>query len=353
MGIGPAYAESAAGSVTSVGTQPAEWALPSAGVSRTIEYRTEWEPGSSATDTAVLFLPAGEAPDGGWPIVAWAHGTVGLADECAPSRTPRTDRDSAYLEHWLSQGYAVVASDYPGLGGDGLHRYLDGASAANSIVDGVRAARSAEPTLANRWVVVGQSQGGHAALHTAHIATTRAPELDYRGMVATGAPSNLELVFPAGSPEFPELGLTGLTAFSAYILAGMRDANALDVDEYLTPLGLDVVDATESLCYEDLVDRYGHVGVGQMLSRPLSDETARAALTDYLAVPTSGYDRPLFLAQGLIDTVVPAPLVYPLVADLQAEGEDVRFFTYPTTHSGTMAASLPDSTPFVASLLAP
>ena len=34
-----------------------------------------------------LFLPLGTAPEGGWPLVAWTHGTVGIADHCAPSWT--------------------------------------------------------------------------------------------------------------------------------------------------------------------------------------------------------------------------------------------------------------------------
>src|SRR4051794_18935922 len=32
-----------------------------------------------------LYLPKGKTPKGGWPLMAWAHGTVGIADKCAPS----------------------------------------------------------------------------------------------------------------------------------------------------------------------------------------------------------------------------------------------------------------------------
>lgn len=32
-----------------------------------------------------LFLPEGMPPKGGWPVIAWAHGTVGIADICAPT----------------------------------------------------------------------------------------------------------------------------------------------------------------------------------------------------------------------------------------------------------------------------
>lgn len=35
--------------------------------------------------SGAVFLPAGTPPQGGWPIVAWAHGTMGMADVCAPS----------------------------------------------------------------------------------------------------------------------------------------------------------------------------------------------------------------------------------------------------------------------------
>jgi hypothetical protein len=35
--------------------------------------------------SGALFLPNGEPPAGGWALVAWALGTSGIADICAPS----------------------------------------------------------------------------------------------------------------------------------------------------------------------------------------------------------------------------------------------------------------------------
>ena len=35
--------------------------------------------------SGALFIPQGKAPEGGWPVVTWGHGTVGVADICAPS----------------------------------------------------------------------------------------------------------------------------------------------------------------------------------------------------------------------------------------------------------------------------
>ena len=60
--------------------------------------------------SGALFWPKGDAPAGGWPIIAWAHGIVGTADKCAPSFAGRSDRDVQYLSSWLKAGFAVVAN---------------------------------------------------------------------------------------------------------------------------------------------------------------------------------------------------------------------------------------------------
>ncbi|MBA5745491.1 alpha/beta hydrolase, partial [Escherichia coli] len=47
--------------------------------------------------SGALFVPRGTPPAGGWPLVAWAHGTFGMADICAPSWFGRSYRDVRYL----------------------------------------------------------------------------------------------------------------------------------------------------------------------------------------------------------------------------------------------------------------
>ena len=172
--------------------QPADTSLAEAGQAVRILYSSTNGLGEAKTPIAVsgtLFLPKGEAPAGGWPLIAWAHGTVGIADICAPSNRPRSDRDTKYLNHWLSQGYAVVASDYQGLGTPGGHPYLATRPAAYSVLDSIRAVQG-DPALniGKPVVLVGQSQGGGAAFATAGEAAAYAPELDIRGTVATGTP---------------------------------------------------------------------------------------------------------------------------------------------------------------------
>src|SRR4051794_32383883 len=143
---------------------------------------------SLITVSGALFIPEGTPPQEGWPLLAWAHGTVGIADICAPSWQARSYRDVRYLNEWLTQGYAIVATDYQGLGTPGPHPYLRTRPEAYSVLDSVRAVLKGVSGLANKTVIVGQSQGGGAAFATAAFAPDYAPELDIRGTVATGIP---------------------------------------------------------------------------------------------------------------------------------------------------------------------
>lgn len=339
------------GSVAAVESLPALSWVPGAADGKKVTYTTTGPRGRPALSTGAVFLPPGTAPPGGWPVVSWAHGTVGIADRCAPTVTGRIG--GPYLAHWLSQGYAIVATDYVGLGTPGLHPYLDGPTEANSVIDMVRAARTVEPALSPRWVALGQSQGGQAALFTAARATKYAPELDYRGAVATGAPSNLENLAPLVGPEFPRLPLTGSTVFVSYVLAGLRAGRPdLDVDRFLSEIGRDAVAAAEEQCYETMAPRLADLSIGDLVSRPLDDPDLLAAVRDMLEVPLSGYDRPVFLGQGLTDDMVPAPLALKLAAELAAHRQPVTFRIYPTGHLETMRASLPETTVFVGELFA-
>ncbi|MFD4181753.1 lipase family protein [Rhodococcus sp. NPDC058514] len=349
-----ANADMAPGSVVSSQDLPPDRWLPGAATSSLLTYWSQGPLDKPMLSTGAVYLPEGTPPAGGWPVISYAHGTTGVADQCAPSANPPTERAVTHLGHWLSQGYAVVATDYVGLGTPGVHPYLDGRSAAHSVIDMVRAARTTTPELSRTWVATGQSQGGHATLFAANIATRYAPELDYRGAVTTGAPSNIELLLPLGGPAFPKLPLKGTTVYIANALVGLRAARPdVDIDSYLSPLGRSVLaDIETSLCYGEARTKYADVSIGQLLSRSVNTPELMDAGRSMISVPTSGYDRPLLIAQGLNDMDVPIPLTLKLVADLTANGVDFAFRTYPTDHGGTVAASVPDSTPFIAKLFA-
>ena len=196
-----------------------------------------------------MFVPKGKAPRGGWPVVSWAHGTSGLADRCAPSRVGPAlpERDRPYLSRWIAEGYAIVASDYVGLGTPGLAPYLDGRTTAHNVVDMVKAGRAVaadrggrRARLARDWVAIGQSQGGGAAIYTARYATEfGGPGLTYRGAVGTGTPAYIEKAMDLVGPGVPPAPITnGLTAYLSYIFAALRYVHPeLGIDGILTDTG--------------------------------------------------------------------------------------------------------------------
>jgi hypothetical protein len=333
--------------------------LPAAGSAHRYLYATTDVHNRPAVSTAAVFVPAGEAPQGGWPVVAWAHGTVGLGDDCTPSALPRSDRDVEYLDHWLEQGYAVVASDYVGLGTPGLMAYLDTVSTAHAIVDSVVAVHAMGLPLSPKWAVIGQSQGGAGAIGTARYATefSAGSGLDYRGAIATGTPAFIEEIVATAGPDMalpPEIG-PFINAYSAYILAAFTYARPdVGVDGVLTPAGRNAATLAETYCTRELADALVQYRPTDFFSAPLATlPGVEQALADYMGIPTSGYDRPIFLGVGLQDVDVPPSSSFRLNDALLAAGQPVELHVYPDDdHSSAVLASMRDSTPFLARLMA-
>ena len=153
--------------------------LKSAKRNRLLLYRSTATNGSAIAVSGTVAIPKGTAPKGGWPVISWAHGTTGIADACAPSRSDAFGGyDHALLNRWLKAGYAVVRTDYEGLGTPGDHPYLIGVSEGRSVLDMVRAARKLDSNIGKRVVIAGHSQGGHAALWAASLQRKWTPELN-------------------------------------------------------------------------------------------------------------------------------------------------------------------------------
>jgi len=115
----------------------------------------------------------------------------------------------------IRRGFVIVAPDYPGLGSPTTHAYLGGIEAANSTLDAVRAARQISGAASgSRFVVWGESQGGHAALWTAQRARAYAPDLQLLGAAAAAPPTDLAANLRAGSDPSIRAFLTAFTAYS-------------------------------------------------------------------------------------------------------------------------------------------
>jgi acetyl esterase/lipase len=335
-------------------TVPLDPALSVTGAARAyrILYSTTDQHNSPAVSTGVVFVPKGQAPQGGWPVIAWAHGTVGLGDDCTPSAQTRSARDNEYLSHWLDQGYVVVGSDYTGLGTPGLMSYLNSVATAHAIIDSVIAAHHLDLPLSPKWALVGQSQGGAAAVASARWTTefSKGTGLDYRGVVATGTPANIDDVVITAGPDMvlpPGLGPIA-SAYTAYILAGFRELRP-DVNSVLTPAGLAAAGQAETLCTAPLSAAVSGITPPEFFSAPLASlPDMRRALADFMGTPVAGYDRPIFLGVGLKDRDVPPSSTLKFADQLKANGQDVALYVYPEDdHASTVLTSMADSTPFL------
>ena len=143
-----------------------------------------------AVSGLILAPEAPPAAGKGYPIVAWAHGTTGIADVCSPSS--RGVSDLGPLQALVAQGYVVTATDYEGLGTDGIHPYLVGISEGRSVLDSIRAAMAlADAHAGKQAAVIGISQGGHATLWAAELQPIYAPDLAVLGALAASPPTDM------------------------------------------------------------------------------------------------------------------------------------------------------------------
>lgn len=338
--------------------------VPGAGEALTITYlSTNGVSGSGLVPvTGEVIYPSGPAPAGGWPIMAWEHGTVGIADECAPSRNPHSARDQAYLAEWLHRGFAIVATDYQGLGSEGTHPYLNARAEAYSVLDGIRAALSALPDLRNEVMVVGQSQGAAAAFAATAFAPDYAPALLIRGTVATGIPYMTPQIAASllarAQKMAPKKGDNGeadpLVAYA--LLMGASQAGldpSFEGSQAFTPRAMAAFHAASSICLPALLDMVKTEHLSQRNAFTPDMGKALAPVFRAMAFPTLRLKTPLFIGIGGKDRDVSPEGQLLLARDACKAGTVVQTHLYRAeNHSGAVMASVPDSRIFTTAVMA-
>lgn len=148
---------------------------------------------------ATLAVPDSSPPTEGFGTVLNAHGTTGVADICA---TTGTDWGFGLAGTFAARGLVGVAPDYPGLGTEGPHPYLVADVSGRALLDAARATSRALTALevpsSGRVAIVGNSQGGHAALAAGDEQPSYAPELDLVAVGASGPAAVLRTQWAGG-----------------------------------------------------------------------------------------------------------------------------------------------------------
>jgi pimeloyl-ACP methyl ester carboxylesterase len=210
-------------------------------------YKSTGYDGNPTAVSGLILVPDGMPPAEGRNVIAYTHGTVGVASNCAPSLVTNPEQQPLLFEggaELLAAGYVVAASDYQGLGTPGPHPYLVGESEAMNELDIVRAARNlAEASAGDELVVWGHSQGGHASLFTGQLAASYAPELHLVGVAAGGPVPNLEDLFKVNLKT-----TVGKVLISMALESWVKVYDDASLDQIVTPVARPLVGEIAKNC---------------------------------------------------------------------------------------------------------
>jgi acetyl esterase/lipase len=323
--------------------------LPVEGTVLRVLHHSESLEGDDIAVSGIIIVPPGEAPAEGRPVLTWAHGTTGIADECAPSLDPEGS-GIALAAPFLERGMVFVATDYEGLGTPGRHPYIVGESEGRGTLDIVRAAqqlgaRAGDPN--DTTVIWGHSQGGHAALFANQIAADWAPELDIVGTVAGAPPSQLPLIAAAlrDSPYRFYLGMVAAGWAAAY-----PDA---DPSLVLSPLGLERLELVDEGCSSELATAWNDDPYESLIAADPSEVEPWASL---LVENDPGYvvgASPVLIIHGGSDEQIPVVSSELLLARMCGIGQVVERRVYPDqSHAGVIPTSLDDMLEWIDARLA-
>jgi fermentation-respiration switch protein FrsA (DUF1100 family) len=294
-----------------------------------IVYHSRTLGGEDVAVSGVVLIPDGKPPAGGWPVIAWAHEFRGEARQCAPSLI-RNLGVGPLLAMYANLGYAVVATDYAGLGADSAKPVTDMESNALDVLYSVSAARAAVKEIGPKWIVVGAFQGAMAAVA---IAESDSRDPGYLGSIATSGLADAQPAY--------ERNAGGASARMLLVLAS--SIKALHPEFQLSDMLKDAA-----------IPAYQHAtqNCGTETDSAFSKEMLQPGwgnnrfVKEFFSRNTSGQKPargPLLVINGELDQGVTADMTAQTVGRMCKLGDRILFLRYPNLDaSGVMAASAAD-----------
>ena len=298
--------------------------------------------GSPAAVSGTVIVPTAPYPGGTRPVVAYASGTQGWGDQCAPSveMASGTYDEQFAVSNLLARDWAVAVTDYPGLGTPGDETYSVGIAEGYAVLDVMRAAANlpgAGLSPAAPMAIEGYSQGGGAAGWAAQLQPAYAPQMHLAGVAAGGTPASLQAVSANinGSAFFAFLGGSALGFSAAY-----PSRNLLSE---LTPYGRTALAQLDTMCQGTALPLYAfqrieNYTVGHI--NPISEPRWQAVLN---ANDLGGMKPavPLLQYHGLADEVIPYQVEASLHQQWCAMGVTTQLTAFPGDHVLTQVEAQP------------
>ena len=304
-----------------------------------IMYVSENEQGRDIPVVASIHVPKGPAPAGGFPVIAFAHPTSGIAPVCAFSLNATIANPTT--NQLLQRGFEMVTSDLQPAGKP--IPYIVGTVAARNVIDSVRAARHlAAAHASSSYAVWGHSEGGQAALFALQIAARYAPELHLVGVAASAPPAELQFIYDhLGSLSHADRSLWLMVEFGFHIAYG----GAAPLSKVITPLGLSFEKGAET---SDCPGPRGpeKYPPGKLFrASPFNVPSwKRLMLANDPGQFKSASSVPLLILHGGIDNIVPTRSSQILARHLCGVGQDVERWVYPgKSHANVIPVSEQDT----------
>lgn len=313
-----------------------------------IMYTSRSASGDPIAVTGTVLVPTARwTGPGERPVVGYAVGTQGIADECAPSRKLAVGQEyeGVVVSALLAAGYALVITDYEGLGTPGTHTYMVRASQAHAVLDALRAAAALPGTGTSPTAptaLVGYSQGGGASAAAAELAPTYAPEIPLVGAYAGAVPADLGDVADRIDGSL-------YSSFLLYAFAGQLAAYGMITDAHLDERGEAVLDAlhtgcvVEGLLTQGFLDSSRLTRTGQHLSDLFRSDATLSAIAREQRIGEGRVPAvPVLLSHSLLDDVVPYRTGRALAERWCDQGATVQLHTSLSPgHVGGYVAGLP------------
>jgi acetyl esterase/lipase len=309
-----------------IASQPfnAPW-VPQTATAWRIHYTTTLDTHRPTIASALVIVST--ASTGPVDAIVWAHGSTGISEDSAPSLSKKGLASGAMfvIDSIIEADWALIATDYPGLGSEGPHPWLIGDPAGRAVLDSIRAAQQL-PTLTLRNTVIwGHSQGGHAALWAGGLHDGYAPDAPLRGVAAL-----------APTADVPGVVANFRSAFGGHIFVAyaMQAYSTYYPDvpfrQYVRPGARGFLRQLARRPLHHPITLTLGIGMSLLRAKVWSQHPASGVFGRRLVenIPRRTIGVPLLLSQGVLDDIVPVSGQDEYVAEQRAAGQHVDYRRY-------------------------